>query len=388
MTVVRFFYARKSPAVGEGTYTLYGVEGSYYAAKVRSYFIQKSIPFEEVLADRTAFDEVILPRIGYPIVPIVITPDDTAIQDTAVIIEQLESKFRANPIIPENSEQHFVSRLLELYADEWLKISGLHYRWWYDADFAALMMGKNNDPTASHEQQLRVGRKISQTFRSWPQHLGATAHSKEAVEQLFLIYLDLLDKHFLDHPYILGEQPTLGDCALMGPLYAHGFHDPYSGAIMRERAPNVCAWITRMRRPPLVTPESNADLCISPTLVELLQIITRDYSPMITTAVETAQLFMSANDLADTDKPLPRYLGEQAFSLGLGEPFEIEEQRSVHTVEMWKFQRLIHVFSRFSPAEQETVLSLFPGSNLREMLNVKMPFRIEHNKFQLRLSPS
>ena len=370
----------------EQRHTLYGVEGSYYAAKVRSYLIQKHIPYTEVLADRKAFDEVILPRIGYPIVPIVITPENIALQDTALIIEHLEANYPDPPIIAEDINGNFLCHLLELYADEWLKIPGLHYRWWYDADFAALMMGKNNDPTASEQEQRRVGQKISQTFRVWPQHLGATAHSKNAVEQLFLQYLDLLEAHFREHSYILGQQASLADCALMGPLYAHGFHDPHSGAIMRERTPNICTWIERMRtEPERNRPVANKTV-ISEHIIRLVEVITQDYAPMIVTAVETAQQYLTTNGLLNSTSTLPRYLGEQQFRLGIGETFEVAEKRSVHSVEIWKFQRLLRVFADYSSSERTTIFSLFDSAALRNMLKVNIPFQIQHQNFQFHLA--
>ena len=58
-------------------YTLYGVEGSYYAAKTRYQLLRKGIPFDELPCDRAAFAEVIVPRVGYPVVPVVITPAAT-----------------------------------------------------------------------------------------------------------------------------------------------------------------------------------------------------------------------------------------------------------------------------------------------------------------------
>ncbi|MGR8949076.1 MAG: glutathione S-transferase family protein [Gammaproteobacteria bacterium] len=371
--------------MSEKKYTLYGVEGSYYAAKVRSYLIQKRIPFEEVVADREAFSKVIIPRVGYPIVPVVITPDGTALQDTALIIAALENDFTREPIVPDTAEAFFVSQLLELYADEWLKIPALHYRWYYDAGFAANMMGENNDPTAAPDEQRRVGKKIAQNFSCWPRRLGVTEQTRHAVESLFLLYLHLLDRHFSEHRYLLGDRATLGDCALMGPLYAHGYRDPHSGAIMRDQAPRVCEWIERMRQVPAPSSHHAIEEKIAPTLIELLQVITRDYSPMIIAAIGTAHHYLRTNRAITAGEPLPRYLGEHVFTVGRGADFVASGTRSVHTVEIWKFQRLLSSYRNLSVAQRNSISRLVLSLGLQEMINTELPLTIKHQEYRFYL---
>jgi glutathione S-transferase len=74
------------------SYTLFGVEGSYYGAKTRCYLLRKGIPFREIQADRKVFKEIILPRVGYPVVPVLLTPEDETLQDTASIVDALEAR--------------------------------------------------------------------------------------------------------------------------------------------------------------------------------------------------------------------------------------------------------------------------------------------------------
>ena len=50
-------------------YTLYGVEASYYAAKIRADLPYKKIPFTEVQASRLFDPEEILPRVRWPCWP-------------------------------------------------------------------------------------------------------------------------------------------------------------------------------------------------------------------------------------------------------------------------------------------------------------------------------
>ena len=55
-----------------------------------------------------------------------------------------------------------------------------------------------------------------------------------------------LDAHFTTSPFLLGPHPSLGDIALMGPLFGHFYRDLHSSHLMRREAPFVCMWVERM----------------------------------------------------------------------------------------------------------------------------------------------
>ena len=364
-------------------YLFYAVDGSYYAAKARSYLIQKRLPYTECVADRRAFDEVILPRIGFPIIPVLITPDDDVLQDTAVMIDVLEQRYPKHSLVPAEPQLQLIAYVLELYADEWFKIPALHFRWHYDADFAIRMMGENNDPHASLQQQLRVGAKIASQFRAWPQHLGVNTHTVNAVEQLFLNYLKQLNSHFEEHAYILGDEPSLGDCALMGPLYAHIYRDPHSGKIIRELAPKLCAWISRMCRAPSamnIKSKPKRNYIISPSLLALLRDISRDYVPMIIDALSAADNYL--NDVPSLRGPLPRYLGEHKFTLGNGSDFVASGKRSIHSVEIWKAQRLVRRFRRLCADDSHAVLDVAAEIGIGSLLAQQWEHSIVYRDFR------
>ena len=368
-----------------GEHLLYGVEGSYYAAKLRCYLIKKNIPFSEILADRRAFDEVILPRVGYPIVPIVITPQDEVLQDTTLIIDALEDRFPENPLIPTEAATQFIARLIELYADEWFKIPALHYRWHYDSEFAIQMMGENNDPGATPDQQRRIGAKIAAGFQSWPKHLGVDIRTQDAVERLLAVYLRQLDKHLSTSGYILGKKPSLADCALMGPLYAHLYRDPYSGAMIRRLAPSVCRWINQMREP-AERPREDLGKSLPDVFINLLRQLARDYVPMISTAIRTADNYLSENP--HNDEALPRYLGKHPFTIGRGETFEAHGERSVHTVEIWKLQRLLQRYKDLPSAQKELVSETADAVGAAPLLEISWNNTIHHREFKFHAQSS
>ena len=361
-------------------YTLYGVEASYYAAKTRCYLLRKGIPFREIQCDRRAFDEVIVPRVGYAVVPVVITPQNETLQDSAEIIDILEPRHPSPSMIPATPRRRFAAFLMELYADEWLKVPALHYRWCYDYEFAHAMMGRNNDPDAPVQEQRRVGTKIAAWFKTWPQHLGATEETREAVEASFIECLALLDSHFTEHPFALGERPCLADCAMMGPLYAHLYRDPYSGVIVREKAPALCAWIDRMRAPnPSPDPDPATSDAIPDTILAVLRHLGRDYVPVLATAMPLLQAELSNGLFED----IPRYVGKHRFTMGRGKPYEAEGVRSIHTFEQWKVQRVLDVYEAYSQDVQDDLWRLCQEIEAASLLSLSLPNRLERRGYKL-----
>ncbi|ELR14562.1 glutathione Stransferase [Acanthamoeba castellanii str. Neff] len=228
-------------------YTLLGAEVSLYTGKVRAYLRYKRIPFTEVVASAEVYRTVIIPKTGVSYIPVLLTPDgETAVQDTTDIIDFLERRFPTNPIYPATPCQRLVSLLFEVYADEWLVIPAMHYRWSFpeNLDFIYREFGRTNLPDASASAQ---GKKVAAKFAGSLPFLGVSDQTKAAIEEWFETFLGQLDAHFAQHAFLLGGRPTLGDFGLMGPLYAHISRDPYPGRLLRAKAPHVVQWLERMQ---------------------------------------------------------------------------------------------------------------------------------------------
>jgi glutathione S-transferase len=222
-------------------YRFYAAEISYFSAKVRPALRYKGVHYLELLPD---YRNVILPRTGMAFIPIVVTPDDETWQDTSDILDALERRVPAPPLYPTTPVQRLVTLLLELYADEFLILPAMHYRWDFPesvqkarADFAAFLGAAE---TAKRAADMMSG--------SLPL-LGVTPASVPAIEAHTRELLDVLSAHFAAHPYLLGDHMSLADCALMGPLYAHLYLDAVPGRLLRETAMPVCQWIERMNHP-------------------------------------------------------------------------------------------------------------------------------------------
>jgi glutathione S-transferase len=131
-------------------FRLYGAERSYFTGKVRPALRAKRLHFEEILADREAYEDI-RRRTGLLFIPVVVTPEDETWQDTSEILDALEARFPSPALIPATPVQRVVAYLLELYADEFLILPAMHYRWTApesEADarraFAALSANREN----------------------------------------------------------------------------------------------------------------------------------------------------------------------------------------------------------------------------------------------------
>lgn len=77
------------------THRLIGAQVSLYTGKVRAYLDYKALPYQEVLATREVYRDVILPRVGVRFIPVLISDDDVAVQDSSEIIAFLEARHPA-----------------------------------------------------------------------------------------------------------------------------------------------------------------------------------------------------------------------------------------------------------------------------------------------------
>ena len=75
-------------------YRIFGAEVSPYSVKVRSYFRYKGIAHEWVVRDLGNMAEFQKHAV-LPLIPLVLAPDGSAMQDSTPILETLEQRFPA-----------------------------------------------------------------------------------------------------------------------------------------------------------------------------------------------------------------------------------------------------------------------------------------------------
>jgi len=350
-----------------GIYRLLGADVSYYTAKVDAWLAYKRIPCRRELATREVFEREILPRVGYPVIPVLVTPDDVTLQDTSEMIDALEARHPSPPTVPAAAAVHFLAYLFELYCDEWIKMPALHYRWHYDADFAALEFGRNNDPARSPAEQRAIGEKIARRFAGWLVPLGITAASMPAVEADYLALLDLLDTHFTQHPFLLGTVPSLCDFALYGPFHAHLLRDPNSGRVMRARAPRVVRYLEAPRAVPPPAAALPADLATLPnSLWPVLRLLSRDYVPILAAQHRALRHWLAQAPPGE----VPRHLGTHEVILGRGTAHEVTTERAVFSYDSWMLRRALDVLAGASPAVRASIAEACALAGADELLDL------------------
>lgn len=353
-------------------YRFYAAEISYFSGKVRPALRQKGVPYVEHLPTPAAYREVILPRTGLAFIPVIVTPDGDTWQDTSEILDALEARFPEPALYPATPVQRIVAHLLELYADEFLVLPAMHYRWTFPegarkarGDFAA----SNGDPEAAGNFASRMQGSI--------RALGVVPATHAAIEAHATDLLDALSAHFTAHPALLGGRMSLADCALMGPLYAHLYLDLVPGLLLRERAPLVCHWIERMNHPDPTAPgDFLAGDALAETLRPLLDLVGRDAVPLL---LDTLRDFESWADgrPADVATP-PRAVGFHETRLR-----GVKFQRYTSPYTLWMVQRSLDAYAALGAAERARVDAALAGTGCEALFAHRPRHRLGKRRFQL-----
>lgn len=327
-------------------YTLYGAPMSLYTGKARAYLIFKNLPYTEVFSSLKIYKSIIVPKTGVRFVPVLKTPENEYLQDTSNIIDTLEQRHPQRSVMPTTAKQKLVSYLFETWADEWLVIPAMHYRW-NKANFPFVYeeFGKVIAPNMPKVIRAFIGKKIGAKFKGFVPLLGITDKSIPAIENWYENHvLPLLDKHFAEHDYLLGGKPCLGDFGLIGPLYAHLYRDPAPRAIMRKIAPNVAKWVERMNQPQDIEGVFLDDDVIPDTLLELLNRMFKEQWPVLSNTVKRLDTWIDQNPhIAE----IPRTIGEHNFTIG-----DTTHKRAIGTFHQWKVQRILDCYHQFDSKEQ------------------------------------
>jgi glutathione S-transferase len=250
-------------------YRIFGAEMSPYSVKVRSYFRYKAIPHQWILRNSESQAEY-EKHAKLPIVPLVVTPDGTGIQDSTPIIDQMEKRF-PEPLIHPDGVAGFISALIEEFGDEWGNKWMFHYRWTRDVDqiCSASRIARMRAPKASETELDAFAGQVRARMADRVWFVGSNSQTAPQIEASFKDMLALLDRHLADRPYMFGGRPAYGDFGLWGQFYEL-WTDPTSGALIEGGAPHVLDWVHRMLWPRAEGPfESWPSL--APTLMPILK---------------------------------------------------------------------------------------------------------------------
>ena len=251
-------------------YRIFGADVSPYSVKVRSYFRYKGIPHEWITRDANSQAEY--QKVAkLPLIPAVATPSGEGLQDSTPILEKLELPFPEPSIHPDDPVLAFLSALLEEFGDEWGNKWMFHYRWARDVDrasaserIARTMLPGQGGPDL---ERAAAGIRERMVGRVW--FVGSNETTAPAIEESYRDSVEILEAHLARRPFLFGGRPAFGDFGLWGQFY-ECWTDPTPGAILRERAPSVVAWVERMQEPLALGP-FEAREALLPTLLPLLE---------------------------------------------------------------------------------------------------------------------
>jgi hypothetical protein len=185
-------------------YKLYGMPGSLYTGKARSYLIKQGIDFDNRAVGEPRFRAEFLGQIGRWIIPVVETPDGTLVQDGSEIIDWFEAKGLARlPALPTTPRHQIVSQIFELFGGEGMLRPAMHYRWNFDAtnlDFLAKDFVAALAPGASDEDAAGVFGFSSSRMRKAMASFGVTPDSIPKIEAAYEQFLDLFNTHLAHSP--------------------------------------------------------------------------------------------------------------------------------------------------------------------------------------------
>lgn len=357
-------------------YRLYGTPTSYYTAKLRAYLDYKGIPYDEILTTEDVYRDVIVARTGVWMIPTLITPEDQVHQDSTDIIDVLERRFTSSPVHPGSARQKLAALLLELYGDEWLIMTAIHYRWTKSENraFAISEFGRQARPNGSPLEQQAAGLEKARVFGGWVTLFGIDAVTGPAIEEAYEEMLAALERHFRSHDFLFGSRPSIADFSLFGGLYAVLLRDPFSGKLLRRLAPKVVDWVERMRHPRPGGGEFIAGDEVPATLNPLLSAVFSDQLPVIRDTLGLIRDWV----VRHPGQALPKTIGEHAFTLR-----GRQGMRRVYPYPQWMLQRVLTAYRALPASDKERVDGWMGDLGVAGQLDIDIACPLERQEFQL-----
>ena len=283
------------------THRLYAITHSLYSGRARSYLIKHQIPFQELSTGHESFKAEVLPKGKLATIPTLVTPEGEVIRDGAAIIEHFEAA-NGRPSLPAGPKQRIISALFDVIGTDGLLRPAMHYRWNFPEDNLAFVRyhflhSQRDTPERSEKTEAMMNR-----MRHAAMIFGVTEQTEAVVESLYLDYLEALNTHFEQYPYLLGWRPSIGDFGLIAPMYAHLGRDPHPAKLMQQRAVSVHRWVERMNRCDQDVPEFfNAgtdfveDDVVPESLMAVLRVLAEDFVPETLAAADAINGWLAEN---------------------------------------------------------------------------------------------
>jgi len=228
-------------------YTLYTMDNSPYSDKIRALLSYKKIPFVEHTENIEIRFGVLHARTGKTMVPVIITPDDQAMNDSTPMAAHLEGAHAKPATRWSDPAMDALAMLLEDYADEWLVRIMLTSRWYHDADAS-----QNAAIIACGMTHGMYGVPFQKAAREFPPgiisnvpKMGATTENAESWYAMVPRILAAMDAALASSEFLTGSRAHLCDFAFYGMLNQIR-RDPTGYGWMEKAPASVTAWLDRL----------------------------------------------------------------------------------------------------------------------------------------------
>lgn len=229
------------------TWSLYTMQNSPYSDKIRAFLLYKKLPFTEQLENAETRFSVLQARTGKTMVPVVITPDDRALNDSTAIAAHVEALAPEPPTRWKDAETDAVAMLLEDYADEWLVRIMLTSRWYHAADAAQnaaiIACGMTHGVPGLDFQ--RAAREFPAGISSNLPKMGATPENAEGWYAMLPRILSAVSEALTRSLFLTGAAPHQADFALYGQLNQVR-RDPTGSGWIGNAPVRVREWMDRL----------------------------------------------------------------------------------------------------------------------------------------------
>lgn len=373
---------------------LYGAPASLYTAKVRAFLRVRGVPYVERFPSHARYRDVVKPAVESHRIPAVEFADGMILQDSAVILDELERRYPDPNAARMGPRQALATQLLEVLGDRGLAKPAMHYRWNFpevNEGFVIGEFGRSLRFPAPPEEVERLGQRVASRMSSYLPMLGIEPRTVPVIEQVYGDTLGLLNTHFSEHPYVLGGAPSRGDYALMGPLYGHLARDPYPLQIMQRTAPLIFRWTERINGAEVETPEFPeraselpANDEVPPTLSAFMRHVFRAYAEELTLSAERFNGWVAANP----DAPAGAWISpEGADQPALGaiivdyHGVAVEQQALGHS--LWLLQRALDLMDGLTGVERAAAESFAREAGAEAVLSIRLARRLTRVRSRL-----
>jgi glutathione S-transferase len=358
--------------------TLFGSDMSYFSGKARAYLRWKGVEFTEIAPTPDVMKSEIIANIGWPVIPVLKTAKGEFVQDTADIIAHYEALFPETPAMPQTPLQAFVSSLIQLFADEWMTLPAMHYRWNHNEEWIYSQFGKNAAPDGTPEQQHEAGKAVGSRFRGFVPMLGITPETIPGIEAAYEQFLTDFSAHLEKMPYVLGTRASFADFALIGPLYAHQYRDKYTGEHMKQTAPRVADWVERVIAGQGRTGAFIPDDDVPATLLPILKVQMTEQVPVMSATID---LFIDWLATTEPQSDLPRGFEMIPFVTG-----GHAGQCMARTFALYRLQDALDLYDAMSLEDQTRAGAFLSAIDGEKLKSLRLPARLTRRNYRLALA--